>query len=402
MISQLPATASAESGRRGVRFTRWYTLFSMLIILLATYAVLFLDLLATASFIGWRDWCLAILLGLSLMGSARYTWLLMRGLGAGLPAMKYQLMLLLPAMGVTVLASLPEPRDLMMMVPAWWAVCCVLALLPKYRKTGLLVGALAIALIRLISGVFSGVDLAVLFSFEYQQLAFYFFFLLAFVPITVLMGLWWWNIVVQLDQSRSAFAELSVTRERLRFAADLHDIQGHHLQVIALKTELAERLMERDPLAAKQQVHEAQVLARTALEDTRALVRGYRQVAFTTELRNVAEVFEAASIKAAVLADGVELSADQGTLFGLVLREASTNILRHSTANEVSIRLSAAPAALLLSVSNDGAGEPTEHLGPQGTGLQALKERLEAVGGSLEVQQAAGNFVVKAELPEAL
>lgn len=402
MISQLPTTVSMESGRRGVRFTWWYTLVSMLAILLATYAVLFLDLLAVAPFDGWQDWCLLLALVLSLVGAVRYSWLLRRGLGSGLPALKYQLVLLLPAIAVTALASLPQPRDLLMMVPAWWAVCCVLALLPKYRKSGLLLGAAAIALFRLIVGALSGADLASLFRFDHQQLALYFFFILGFVPITVLMGLWWWNIVVQLDQSRSAFAELSVTRERLRFAADLHDIQGHHLQVIALKTELAERLMERDPQAAKQQVHEAQVLARTAMEDTRALVRGYRQVAFTTELRNAAEVFEAASIRATVQADEVELSVAQGTLFGLMMREASTNILRHSTATEVDISLRAGLSGLLLSVSNDGAREPSARLASQGTGLQALKERLEAVGGSLEVQQTAGKFIVKAELPETL
>ncbi|AJT42589.1 sensor histidine kinase [Psychromicrobium lacuslunae] len=402
MISQPLATQSSESGGRGVMFTWWYTLFSMVAILVATYALLFLELLAVAPIVGWRDWALVCSLALSLIGAVRYTWLLRRGFGAGLPALRYQLILLLPAILVTVLASLQQPRDLMMTVPAWWAACCMVALLPKNRMFGLLLAAAAIGLLRLMAGVLSGADPIGLFSFESQQLAFYFFFILFFAPITLVMGLWWWNIVVQLDRSRSAFAELSVARERLRFAADLHDIQGHHLQVIALKTELAERLMDRDPQAARQQVHEAQVLARTALEDTRALVRGYRQVAFTTELRNAAEVFEAASIQATVRADGVELSADQGTLFGVLMREASTNILRHSAASKVSIQLSAEAAMLVLSVSNDGIIRTEDVVTAEGTGLRALKERLEAAGGSLEVAQSAERFTVTARLPEAL
>lgn len=163
--------------------------------------------------------------------------------------------------------------------------------------------------------------------------------------------------------------------------------------------------MDRDPETAKQQIHEAQILARTALEDTRALVRGYRQVAFTTELRNAAEVFEAAAISATVQDHGVELNSDQGSLFGSVMREATTNILRHANATQVGIELRADSESLWLSISNDGV-EPVDSQSARsktaGTGLAALAERLEFAGGALEFSQDGAIFVVNARIPEAL
>ncbi|WP_394940723.1 sensor histidine kinase [Psychromicrobium sp. YIM B11713] len=401
MSSQLPMTAVPETGQRGVRVTWWYTVISMVFVLFVTYALVLLELLVNRSPADWRDWLLLVFLLASLLAVTRYCWLLRAGLGSGLPATRYQVMVLLPAVLMVVFASFNVPHTLLLLIPAWWSVIFITALLPRHRLLFLVLGAVAMVLLRLLVGSLSEADPSRLLKLDDEGQVFYFFFSAVITPIVVFFSLWWWDIVVQLDRSRKAFAELSVTRERLRFAADLHDIQGHHLQVIALKTELAERLLERDPATARQQIHEAQVLARTALEDTRALVRGYRKVAFSTELKNAAEVFEAASIKAVVLDESAELSSEQGTLLGLLMREASTNILRHSRATAVRISLGVEGAYLVLKVSNDGIAEAPISVLREGTGLLVLKERFEAAGGSLEAEKTEGHFTVTAKLPEA-
>ena len=118
---------------------------------------------------------------------------------------------------------------------------------------------------------------------------------------------WFWELVHRLEAARRLEGQLAVADERLRFAADLHDIQGHHLQVIALKSELATRLAEADPPAAAAQMAEVQEHARTALADTREVVQGYRQTPLTEELANATRVLEAA---------GIDGRLDPGALVG--------------------------------------------------------------------------------------
>ncbi|MFC3276308.1 GNAT family N-acetyltransferase, partial [Agromyces mediolanus] len=128
-------------------------------------------------------------------------------------------------------------------------------------------------------------------------------------------------------------------QERLRFASDLHDIQGHHLQVISLKSELAERLLERDPERARALVHEVRLIAKEALEETRSLVAGYRQVAFDEELENAREVLAASGAVCTLRLGPVPSGHEVQRALGSVVREATTNILRHSEAGS-RIRLS--------------------------------------------------------------
>src|SRR5690606_35384605 len=130
-------------------------------------------------------------------------------------------------------------------------------------------------------------------------------------------------------------------RERLRFAADLHDIQGHHLQVIALKSELAERLLDTNPDAAREHIHETRTIARQALEETRSLVYGYRDVALADELENAREVLAAAGARCELDIGVLPDDAEARRTLALVVREATTNILRHSAATKAWIRLGA-------------------------------------------------------------
>jgi two-component system sensor histidine kinase DesK len=168
-----------------------------------------------------------------------------------------------------------------------------------------------------------------------------------------------WQVAARLDDARRLAGQLAVADERLRFAADLHDIQGHHLQVIALKSELAARLAEADPARAAEQMREVQQLAGDALRETRSLVQGYRRTTLDAEIANASKVLTAAGVEVRADVDA-ELAAalPEGprSLLGLVVREATTNLLRHSRATRAAVVLVPDGAGARLIIDNDGVG----------------------------------------------
>jgi two-component system sensor histidine kinase DesK len=211
-----------------------------------------------------------------------------------------------------------------------------------------------------------------------------------------------WQVAARLDDARRLAGQLAVADERLRFAADLHDIQGHHLQVIALKSELAARLAEADPARAAEQMREVQQLAGDALRETRALVQGYRRTTLDAEIANASKVLTAAGVEvhADVDADlAVALPDGPRGLLGLVVREATTNLLRHSRATRATMVLVPDGAGAQLVIENDGArpAGPKGTTGTgDGTGLVSLSERLDAIGGRLTWTHDDDRFVVTA------
>jgi two-component system sensor histidine kinase DesK len=320
--------------------------------------------------------------------------LLRAGLGGGPPRLLEAVAVLGPPALAWVLTLWLPGAAMTGAFPLWMALNILLPVLERTgRRLVLTVGVVLYALhwwlgVQL-TGAGRGVpDLVVLVIFAVS------------CPLLFLLSTWWWDVVVRLDGARRDAAQLAVTRERLRFASDLHDIQGHHLQVIALKAELAERLLDRDPQAARENIHEVRTLARTALEDTRSLVRDLRQVSLAEELANARDVLEAAGAGTAVRT--VEVTDPAGrTLLGLAVREAATNILRHSTATSVTIVLARRAGELVLRVENDGA---TAHAGDgptSGTGLAGLHRRFAAAGGSVTGRRDDGRYVLEARLPAA-
>lgn len=197
-----------------------------------------------------------------------------------------------------------------------------------------------------------------------------------------------WRLFLQLDQARNAERQLAIVQERYRFATDLHDIQGHTLHVIRLTMQLARREIPTDPDAAIEHLRDAEALVVQTLAETRNLATGDRVVALPHELANAEAIVTAAGIR--WHRDGEpEDAADE--LLALLLREATTNLLRHAQATEVRVVLSPG----LVQVSNDGAGTAVGSL----SGLASLAERFAARGGELRTELVDGRFTVSGRLP---
>ncbi|EHK89290.1 Histidine kinase [Saccharomonospora azurea SZMC 14600] len=204
-------------------------------------------------------------------------------------------------------------------------------------------------------------------------------FVLCFAALD-LTQIWFWDMVVQIDKSRELAEELAVARERLRFAADLHDIQGHHLQAIMLKGELTERLIGRDDDAARAQAAELTELARTAMTDTRRVVHGYRGTDLRRELANAVELLGAAGIDTEVRGDARHVPPPLQELFGALIREGTTNILRHSDATRCAVVLRVDSTTAHIRLVNDGI---TPRQATPGSGIAGLRERFATLGGDV-------------------
>jgi two-component system sensor histidine kinase DesK len=203
---------------------------------------------------------------------------------------------------------------------------------------------------------------------------------------TDLIQLWIWELVVKQDQGRKTAEALAVAEERLRFAADLHDIQGHHLQAIALKGELAQRLIGRDDDKARQHAGEVAELARTALRETREVVQGYRRASLGTEITNAVGVLRAAGIETTVEGDAAGVPPPLQPLFGALVREGTTNVLRHSRARRCDVLIDVVDGQVCVRLRNDGVRvDDAGGAGGSGAGLAGLRERFATVGGRVEV-----------------
>ncbi|MGW7242175.1 sensor histidine kinase [Streptomyces sp. NPDC054804] len=209
--------------------------------------------------------------------------------------------------------------------------------------------------------------------------------------------------VRELRAAREELARRAVEKERLRFSRDLHDLLGHTLSVIVVKSEAARRLAPRDMDAALSQISDIESVGRQALTEIREAVTGYREGSLATELDRARSVLSAASVEPVVRQTGTPLAPQTETLLGWVVREAVTNVIRHSDATHCEITVDSGAERVRLTVGDDGTGtsaaEP-RRAGVGGTGLKGLTERLAAAGGSLEAGPSPrGGFTVTAELP---
>ncbi len=183
-----------------------------------------------------------------------------------------------------------------------------------------------------------------------------------------------------LADARAELAKLAAENERIRIARDLHDLLGHSLTTITVKAGLACRLGATDPARGFREMAEVETLARQTLTDVRAAVANYRDVTLTGELAAGRELLRAAGI-AADLPHAVDVvDPDHRELFGWVVREGLTNIVRHAHASTCAVRLSASSVEIV----DDGIGSAAEPGKQPGNGLNGLRERVAAAGGVVD------------------
>ena len=213
-----------------------------------------------------------------------------------------------------------------------------------------------------------------------------------------------------LRRTRADLARAAVAEERLRIARDLHDLLGHSLSLITLKAELASRVIGTDPGRAAE-ITELESVARQSLSDVRAAVAGYRQPDLTGELVSARQLLETAGIASRISApDTAGLSQEVDAALAWAVREGTTNVVRHSLASRVDIRVTAGPAGAVAEITDNGPPAPDDGgtlsrlaaasltgrsaaahnsgalAGPPasgGSGLAGLAERVRGLGGEL-------------------
>jgi len=299
------------------------------------------------------------------------------------------------------------------------AVLCTVAP-PRYAAAG----AAGLAGVVLLVGFVDGVSVGVLFSSLVLLFSGFLLLLFAFRSSLWMLGVLW-----ELERSRGNQVRLAVAEERLRFARDLHDVLGRNLSVVALKSDLAAQLAKRDRPRAVEEMLEVRRIAQDSLAEVREVVRGYRAVDLDAELAGARAVLASAGVRCRVLGEGHGLSPQAQSALGWVVREGTTNVLRHSEALTCTVSLRRGrpattgdrPAAggpvpatgsdatsapsngsgeglVILTMENDGVrpGGPPE----PGNGLLGLGERLAPLGGRVTVaRRGLDRFRLTAELP---
>jgi two-component system sensor histidine kinase DesK len=190
----------------------------------------------------------------------------------------------------------------------------------------------------------------------------------------------------ELRLSHEEVRRLAATAERERIGRDLHDLLGHTLSLITLKLELSRKLFDRDPEAARREVAEAEKVARHALAEVRSAVTGIRATDLAAELASARLLLGSSSVHLDYGQPPAGLPEDVERGLALVLREAATNIARHAEATRAQIEWTRIDGVLRLCVADDGRGG----IGMHGNGLNGMRERVQALGGTLQVESRRG------------
>jgi two-component system, NarL family, sensor histidine kinase DesK len=198
----------------------------------------------------------------------------------------------------------------------------------------------------------------------------------------------------RLVAAQQEIADLAVQNERARIAGDLHDILGHSLTVVTVKAELAQRLLDVDLDRARKELADLESLARDALTDVRATAMGMRGISLPGEIAAARAALAAANVEALLPGAADEVPSRNRELFAWTIREAVTNIVRHSRARHAEVKLSVSSVEIL----DDGVGAGGH---TPGQGLAGLRRRAEALGATLTVGGRDGipGFRVRVEVP---
>lgn len=190
----------------------------------------------------------------------------------------------------------------------------------------------------------------------------------------------------RLKVANDEIEHLAKVAERERIARDLHDVLGHTLSVIILKSELAGKLIDRDPERAKAEISDVEHTSRAALAEVRSTIRGYRAHSLEAELKQAQAALETAGVTVKCEAAEVRLSPAQESVVALMVREAVTNVVRHAGARNCLLRLTPVNGTCRFEIQDDGRGGGAI----EGNGLRGMRERIEALGGTLQREINAG------------
>jgi two-component system sensor histidine kinase DesK len=190
----------------------------------------------------------------------------------------------------------------------------------------------------------------------------------------------------RLDLAHEQIAHLAKLAERERIARDLHDVLGHTLSVVVLKSELAGKLMDRDTQRARKEIVEVEHIARKALSEVREAIRGYRSEGLAAEISRAQKTLDAAGVTLECGAKPPQLAPAEETVLSLIVREAVTNIVRHAQASHCRLEFAANGGGTALVVEDDGRGG----IRTEGNGLRGMRERVESLGGQFRIDSARG------------
>ena len=200
----------------------------------------------------------------------------------------------------------------------------------------------------------------------------------------------------QLAQANGEIEHLTQVAERERIARDLHDLLGHTLTVIVLKSDMANRLFTAEPELAHREIAEVEATARKALSEVREAVAGYRAEGLPAEVLRARRALASAGAQLTTNLEPLNLPQAEADILCLVLREAVTNIIRHAAATACRIELHGDRNSVRMVVEDNGSGE----LGPEGNGLRGMRERVTVAGGTLSRERSSlGGTKLQVELP---
>jgi two-component system sensor histidine kinase DesK len=197
-----------------------------------------------------------------------------------------------------------------------------------------------------------------------------------------------------LNLAHEQIAHLAKLAERERIARDLHDVLGHTLSLVVLKSELAGKVMDRDPERARAEIAEVEHVARKALGEVREAIRGYRSEGLAAEIERARRILDAAGVTLECETRPPLFAPAEETVLSLIVREAVTNVVRHAQASHCRVDFQTNGHGIALVVEDDGRGG----IRAEGNGLRGMRERVESIGGRLRIDSGQGTRV-RVEIP---
>ncbi|MBJ7931040.1 MULTISPECIES: sensor histidine kinase [Bacillus cereus group] len=203
----------------------------------------------------------------------------------------------------------------------------------------------------------------------------------------------------QLNEANEQIKDLVKREERQRIARDLHDTLGHTLSLITLKSQLVEKLIVKNPERASVEAKEITQTSRTALKQLRELISDMRMITVEEELEQIKAILQAANIELEIEqeASASSLSPIEQNILGMCLREAVTNVVKHSKATQCTVSVLESQGELILKVEDNGIG--LEDQNNDGNGIRGMKERIALIDGFVELNTIHSGTLLTVKVP---